>query len=49
MSFFIIIFSIFFYKNIFLEEKYNERLKDKNNLFTFLTESREIKLYLPNI
>jgi len=46
MSFFIIIFSIFFYKNIFLEEKYNERLKDKNNLFTFLTESREIKLLI---
>lgn len=45
--FFIIIFSVFSFKSFFTEEKYNKKLRDKNDLFSLINKNKIDLLITP--
>ena len=46
---FLVVFSVFFLKNIFIEERFNKKLDDKKDLFIFLNDTKKIDLLLTPI
>ena len=45
-SLFLIVYSLFFIKNILVEEKFNKKLNNKNDLFVFLKSNEKIDLLI---